>query len=380
MKSSVPDRSDSIQAVFPPARALTRSLWCLVLVALEFLGTVCMAASAPPSNAFPEDFNPFTEEPALDTGPAAHIRFVIQEHDFGTIAPGSKHEYVFRFTNTGIGTLQIKKTVRSTCGCAVPELSKTRYAPGESGALKVTYTATGAPGTFKKNLYVECNDPNQPVVTLTLKAQVVPPVKYSPAHLVLRTKGKEAGCPPITLQSTDDMGFAILDVMATGNTLSFVCDPNRITRNHTFQPHLNIENLKNHPHGYLALRLTHPRALQMRIPYRMLPEYQVQPVNLILFNAEPNKPFKRRVTVSNSYQEAFAIKEISSKQGIIPMQAVVLPAAAPPAPHIHTLALTLIPPPVRDRSVSDTLTVKLRNKQILEIPVRLFYRQVTPTP
>jgi hypothetical protein len=339
-----------------------------------------VAASAPPPTTFPEDFNPFIEAPALDAGPPAHIRFAVLEHDFGTIAPGSKHEGVFRFTNTGIGTLQIKKTVRSTCGCAVPELAKSHYAPGESGVIKVTYTATGAPGTFKKNLYVECNDPNQPVVTLTLKAQVVPPVTYSPAHLVLRTKGQEAGCPPITLQSTDDIGFAILDVMATGNTLSFVCDPNRITRTHTFRPHLDIENLKNHPHGYLALRLTHPRALQMRIPYRMLPEYQVQPVNLILFNAEPNKPIERSVTVSNSYQEAFAIEEIRSKQGRIPLQAVVLPAAVPPAPHIHTLALTLIPPPAGERSVSDTLTVKLENKQILEIPLRLFYRQTTPTP
>lgn len=374
------NKCDSMCVGFSPLRAsMPHTLRTLVLALSCLLGAP-LALSAPPSSAFPEDFNPFAEQSALPQGPAPHIRFATVEHDFGIIAPGSKHEHIFRFVNTGKGLLQIKQAVRSTCGCAVPKLAKSEYGPGEGGELKVIYTATNTPGTSKKNLYVECNDPNQPIVTLTVKVQVVPPIQYSPSQLVLRTKGKEAGCPPILLKSTDDIGFAMLAVMATGNVLSHVCDPNRIARTHTFQPRVNNEHLKSNPHGYLALKLTHPKMRQIRIPYRILPEYQVQPTNLILFNAEPNKPIQRKITVTSNYQESFKIREVRAKNGILPLQASPLPTQAAPPPFTESLSLTLIPPPAPDRSRVDTLTVILENKVVLEIPIRLFYRKAEPTP
>ncbi len=380
MKASEANPRDTLRAgVKPPRTSRQRTLRTLVL-ALSSLLAPPLAWSAPQSSAFPEDFNPFVEQPSPPKGPAPRIRFTTVEHDFGIIAPGSKHEHSFHFTNTGKGMLQIKQTVRSTCGCAVPKLAKSDYAPGEGGELKVTYTATNTPGTSKKNLYVACNDPNQPIVTLRVKVQVVPPIQYRPRQLVLRTRGKEAGCPALLIKSTDDIGFAILAVMATGDVLRHVCDPNRIARTHSFQPRVNYEHLKSNPHGYLALKLTHPKMRQIRIPYRMLPEYQVQPTNLILFNTEPNKPIQRKITVTSNYQEAFEIREVRAKNSLIPLQASPLPAQAVPPLFAQSLSLTILPPPAPDRSLADTVTVILENKHVLEVPIRLFYRKAAPTP
>jgi hypothetical protein len=335
------------------------------------------ALAAPPGGGFPEDFNPFLQESAPPAGPAPRIQFQRLEHDFGTIAPGSRHEGTFRFTNTGRGWLHIKETVRSTCGCAVPKLTKSRYAPGESGEIKVTYVAAQTPGTSQKKLYVECNDPNHPIVTLSVKVHVVPPVTFHPKQLVLRTRGAQAGCPPILLKSTDDVGFALLGIMATGDVMHHACDPNRIARSHAIQPRLDVQKLKEHPQGYLALRLTHPKSPQLRIPYRVLPEYQMEPPSLVLFNAEPNRPIERKVTIRSNYQDPIAIHRVRSKEKRIPAEATILPLTEPGLPYTRSISLRLIPPPDPGHSLTDTLTVTLENKKVVELPIRLFYRPDT---
>jgi hypothetical protein len=42
--------------------------------------------------------------------------------------------------------------VKATCGCTVVQLEKREYAPGESGVIKVTYTAGSTPGAADRLL------------------------------------------------------------------------------------------------------------------------------------------------------------------------------------------------------------------------------------
>ena len=44
----------------------------------------------------------------------------------------------------------------ASCGCTVPEYTKTPIQPGEKGEIKVTYTAK-FPGHFKKSITVSTN-------------------------------------------------------------------------------------------------------------------------------------------------------------------------------------------------------------------------------
>jgi len=78
------------------------------------------------------------------------ISFVKTVCDLGDVGQGTKNECEFRFTNTGRGLLKIGKISR-TCGCTVFHLDKKEYGAGETGTIKVSYTAGSSTGT--KNLH-----------------------------------------------------------------------------------------------------------------------------------------------------------------------------------------------------------------------------------
>jgi hypothetical protein len=73
------------------------------------------------------------------------FKFESEVHDFGNIVLGKPVVYTFNFTNTGTAPIIISK-VETTCGCTVPEYTKTPVKGGEKGFVKVTLTPSGAAG------------------------------------------------------------------------------------------------------------------------------------------------------------------------------------------------------------------------------------------
>jgi hypothetical protein len=129
------------------------------------------------------------------------------EHDFGRIGPGSKNLCQFEFKNIGDSLLQIKN-VSKTCGCTPFTLAKKEYLPGETGVLKVSYNADQRPGPSTKKLFVYSNDKKKPKIAIRIKADIVPKVSSNPTIINLSLNQENAGCPEITLRSTDDKPFA----------------------------------------------------------------------------------------------------------------------------------------------------------------------------
>ena len=88
----------------------------------------------------------------------AEIKFDKLTHNFGTFS--EKNPVVtttFTYTNVGEQPLVINQAVAS-CGCTVPEYTKTPIKPGEKGEIKVTYNGAGKfPGHFKKLITIRTN-------------------------------------------------------------------------------------------------------------------------------------------------------------------------------------------------------------------------------
>ena len=88
----------------------------------------------------------------------AEIKFdktVVNLGQFSESTPVQK--CVFTFTNTGDAPLIINQAVAS-CGCTVPDYTKTPVKPGEKGEIRVTYNGKGKfPGHFKKSITVRSN-------------------------------------------------------------------------------------------------------------------------------------------------------------------------------------------------------------------------------
>ena len=73
----------------------------------------------------------------------AEIKFDKLTHNFGTFSEKSPVvTYTFTYTNVGEQPLVINQAVAS-CGCTVPEYTKTPIQPGEKGEIKVTYNGAG---------------------------------------------------------------------------------------------------------------------------------------------------------------------------------------------------------------------------------------------
>ncbi len=88
----------------------------------------------------------------------AEIKFDKLTHNFGTFSEKSPVvTCVFTYTNVGESPLIVNQAVAS-CGCTVPEYTKTPVQPGEKGEIKVTYNGTGKfPGHFKKSITIRTN-------------------------------------------------------------------------------------------------------------------------------------------------------------------------------------------------------------------------------
>ncbi len=88
----------------------------------------------------------------------AEIKFDTLTHNFGNFPESDPIvTCVFKFTNVGEMPLVINQAVAS-CGCTVPEYTKTPIQPGQKGEIKVTYNGTGKfPGHFKKSITIRTN-------------------------------------------------------------------------------------------------------------------------------------------------------------------------------------------------------------------------------
>ena len=106
----------------------------------------------------------------------AKIEFKTEVIDYGTIEKGSDGVRVFEFTNTGNAPLIIS-SVRSTCGCTVPEKPDEPIMPGDTGEIKVKYD-TNRVNPIRKTITVISNA-DRPTIALKIKGIVVDPSKSS---------------------------------------------------------------------------------------------------------------------------------------------------------------------------------------------------------
>lgn len=103
------------------------------------------------------------------TASKAEFKFESESHDFGKLKRGKPVSHDFVFTNVGTEPLIITE-VRSSCGCSVPEFSKTPVKPDETGKITVKFDAA-ARGPFTKHLTVRSNT-KTPVRTLVIRGEV----------------------------------------------------------------------------------------------------------------------------------------------------------------------------------------------------------------
>jgi len=101
----------------------------------------------------------------------AEFKFEKETHNFGKIPSNKPATVEFKFTNIG-DTPLIITNVETTCGCTVPEYTKTPIQKGDTGIIKVTYNPTGTALPFSKSISVTSNA-KTPTKVLYIKGETV---------------------------------------------------------------------------------------------------------------------------------------------------------------------------------------------------------------
>jgi hypothetical protein len=97
---------------------------------------------------------------------------------------GTLVQHSFALQNDGTGDLHIDDVV-APCGCTVAVLSDHTVPPGGAAELHVTFDTARFGGRKTKKVSVSTDDPDQPVVELTLTGEVMPEVVADPPVLYL---------------------------------------------------------------------------------------------------------------------------------------------------------------------------------------------------
>lgn len=99
--------------------------------------------------------------------------FLNPEWDLGTVEKGRIIENEIKLQNIGSDTLVIKK-IRSSCDCLDASLKKELIAPHDKSSINLRFFSGEVIGeTFSYNLYIESNDPDQPVSVILVKGRVI---------------------------------------------------------------------------------------------------------------------------------------------------------------------------------------------------------------
>jgi len=130
-------------------------------------------------------------DPAEATG---QPRAVVDEPIFeaGKVDKGGDINHDFVIRNTGDTVLRIEE-VRPACGCTVANYDES-IAPGASGKIHAVLDTTDQTGPISKGLTVITNDPDNPRLTLTIKAEVSQRLFVRPGFArFVQTKGSGVG-------------------------------------------------------------------------------------------------------------------------------------------------------------------------------------------
>ena len=147
-------------------KKVTITLFCLALTGAAFAQDKG-AQQAPPPPPPP----PAAAAKVVDPN-AGKFKFKEETHDYGEVPEGPLAEVDFEFKNVGKKPIVINEA-HGSCGCTVPKWPQEPIMPGKKGIIHVAYTTQGRQGPISKDVTINSNAQQSPMV-LHIKGYVKP--------------------------------------------------------------------------------------------------------------------------------------------------------------------------------------------------------------
>lgn len=105
------------------------------------------------------------------------------DFNFGVLDITGEGSHDFTIANRGDAPLLLTKG-ETSCRCAVSKLERETVPPGESTKITITWKPKGATGAYRQTAKIKTNDPEHPVITLTISGEITVAAEFVPAELV----------------------------------------------------------------------------------------------------------------------------------------------------------------------------------------------------
>jgi hypothetical protein len=130
-----------------------------------------------------------------------------------------------------------------------------------------------------------------------------------------------------------------------------------------------VQKLREHRHGRIKIKLSHPKRHSVSIPYEALSRFQAQPSRLLLSKLEPGKSQTKQILIKSTNGELFEIDSISSKKGYVKV------VSQQPSSGGIKLIVQVTAPAKKGRSIyfSDDLKIKIKDDETITVRCNGFY-------
>lgn len=286
-------------------------------------------------------------------------------HDFGKVIKGNIISHDFEIRNTGTEPLELRQ-VQPDCGCTVTRYDRV-IAPGESGKVHAEIDTSVLLGPTNRAIQVFTNDPDNPVVHLTFKADVEARLHVEPGYARYQVVQGETK-PGILKQwiwAIDGEAFQVVSVDSPYpylNTRFWKASAEE--RKESGPPEVDQWIVETHleynqaPVGPLTQEVTvhtdHPRQKRIQVPVSgfIRPSMWSTPAEVDLGEVELEEPRGFSLVVQSFLGEDIEITEVTSdleglETEVVPMQegrkfavrCIIDPAEIPKGPFSTTIKI-----------------------------------------
>lgn len=233
----------------------------------------------------------------------ARKMFQVTKNDFGTVALGSKTEYVFEFTNLYKEDVHVA-SVRTSCNCTIPSVEVANAKSWEKGAIKATFnTGGGFVGQRGATVTVTFDKPYFAEVQLSVSGFIRNDVVFNPGsvNFVEVDKGTEM-TRAIAVEYAGRSDWRITDVRSGNPNLEVELKDPSVTPGKV-RYEMSVKLKADAPEGrindYLSL-ITNDSAtssVKVAVEGRVVAPLTVSPQSLVLGTLKAGETIKKVVVV-----------------------------------------------------------------------------------
>ncbi|MEX2139588.1 MAG: DUF1573 domain-containing protein [Pirellulales bacterium] len=265
--------------------------------------------------------------------------FKVTAHDFGAVARGAKTEFRFPFKNVYVEDLHVV-SVRSSCGCTSPEVTKRDLKTYETGYVVATFNTNAFVGYKSATVTVTFDKPFYAEVQLQVSGNIRGDIIVQPNFVDLGTinQGQPAE-RAVTVTHTARPDWKIVDVRSANTNFEVdVIEKTRHAGNVSYD--LKVKVKDSAPAGYIKDQLVlvtndqQAATLPINVEGRIVPEITV--VQSINFGAvEEGKKTIKPLIVRG--QKPFRITDVTCSDERFSFK---LPPEDAPAKTLFTIPVT----------------------------------------